>query len=154
MGFLKRKLDDLVIDTVQNLLNNQFPRLSGLQSTLPQSKHHHSLRNNDQLQVIHSQGDHWIVASTLSSEGGVNVYDSVYSKETKAIICDLFVPQSSVRSVPIPRQMGGQDWGLYAITIATALAFGEDPDAMKLRQVSLRSHLVDVLLLKSYHFSR
>ena len=142
------KLDDLVIDTAQNLLKSQFPRLSGLQSTLLQSKQHRSLRSNDQLQVIHSRGDHWIVASTLSSEGVVNVYDSVYSnvnKETKAIICNLFGTQSSVRSVPIPRQMGGQDCGLYAIAIATALAFGEDPVAMKFRLVSLRSHLVECI---------
>ena len=42
------KLDDLVIDTAQNLLKSQFPRLSGLQSTLLQSTHRTCLRVNFQ----------------------------------------------------------------------------------------------------------
>ena len=111
----------------------------------------HSPRSNSQLQIIHSRGDHWIVASTLAvgtSEEVVHVYDSVYStvnKETRVIVYNLFGAQSLIRSVSIPREMGGQDCGLYVIAIATALAFGNDPAAMKFRQASLRSHLVECI---------
>ena len=142
------KLDDLVIDTAQHLLKRQFPGISGLQSTLLQAMARETNGATNQLQIIHSRGDHWIVTSTLlPASGAVNVYDSIYStlnKETRTIIRNLFGPKS-VRSIPIPKQMGGQDCGVYSIAIATALAFNQDPATVKFRQSALRSHLVECI---------
>ena len=45
------------------------------------------------------------------------------------------------------KAVGGQDCG-SCIAIATALAFGQNPAALNVRQVSLRSHLVNALMLK------
>ena len=73
-----RKLSDLHINFVQQLLNKQFPKLGGLQSTLLQSKEQVKEAVKNQIQVIHSHEDHWIVASTVRSKNGVEcVYDSV-----------------------------------------------------------------------------
>ena len=74
-------LDDLVMNSVQVLLKKQFPDLLGLQSTLLQSSKQQSVKeNHNQVQIIHSRGNHWIVASTIHARDGVvQVYDSVYS---------------------------------------------------------------------------
>ena len=86
------KLNDLVINMAQQLLKAQFPIVTGLQSTLLQSKNNYpALKNNNSVQIVHSRGDHWIVASRASS-GVVKVYDSVYDtidKETTNVILNL-----------------------------------------------------------------
>lgn len=57
-GSLNRdKLDDLAIDFAQLLLKKQFYGISGLQSTLLQSK---SAKQQSQLQILHAGKDHWI----------------------------------------------------------------------------------------------
>ena len=60
------KLSDLSIDFAQELLKKQFPGVNGLQSTLYQYKPKASVSPKDQLQVIHSHDNHWIVASTVA----------------------------------------------------------------------------------------
>ena len=62
---------DLHINYAQQLLKEQFPNLNGLQSTLFQSKKQARGTVKNQLQVIHSREDHWIVASTVGSKDGV-----------------------------------------------------------------------------------
>ena len=66
------KTHHLIIDLAQHLLKKQFPNLLGLQSTLLQQKEKQQgiERNNLQLRVIHSRGDHWIVASTIFADDG------------------------------------------------------------------------------------
>ena len=50
----------------QKLLKRQFPGVNGLQSTLLQYKPKATVQpSKDQLQVIHSHGDHWIVVSMV-----------------------------------------------------------------------------------------
>ena len=86
-----RKLSDLHINYAQQLLKGQFPNLNGLQSTLFQSMKQARGTAKNQLQVIHSGEDHWNVASTVGSKDGVVlVFDSVYTKTTAEIICNLF----------------------------------------------------------------
>ena len=78
-GILKgARLSDQHIHQAQCLIKQQFPQLSGLRSTLYQSKCEQEAGLNNQLQVIHSRGDHWIVSSTVDCEDGkVKVYDCV-----------------------------------------------------------------------------
>ena len=94
----------------------------------------------------------------MVASGVVHVYDSVYrtaNKETKDVICNLFGAQLSVRSVSIPRQVGGQDCGLYAIAIATALTFGQTTAALKFRQDHCACIWLNALMLRtSYHPSK
>ena len=71
------KLSELHINFAQHLQKQQFSWLDGLQSTLLQSKKHVGKHVKDQLQVIHSCGDHWVLASTVGSKDG-EVYIYIY----------------------------------------------------------------------------
>ena len=141
------KLNDCQINMAQGLLKQQFPEVTGLNSTLLQAKKGHKQQDNKhKIQIVHSRGDHWLVASgVLSSRDEVKVYDSIYrtlDRTTKNIISNLFPCSSSIELVKINRQTGGKDCGLYAIAVSTALAFHHDPSAIKFDQSSMRPHLV------------
>ena len=142
------KLNDLVINMAQQLLKAQFPIVTGLQSTLLQSeKDYHALKNNNSVQIVHSHGDHWIVASRASSDV-VKVYDSVYDtmdKETANVILNLSGGTCSFETVTIRKQSGSRDCGLFAIGISTALCFGHDPVTINFDQDRMRQHLVNCL---------
>ena len=142
------KLNDLVINMAQQLLKAQFPIVTGLQSTLLQSKNNYpALKNNNSVQIVHSRGDHWIVASQASS-GVVKVYDSVYDtidKETTNVILNLSGGTCSLETVTIRNQSGSSDCGLFAIGISTALCFGHDPVTINFNQDHTRPHLVNCL---------
>lgn len=150
------KLDDRHIDVAQGFLKQQFPCISGLQSPLLQKKK--LLRTQDshqhQIQIIHSRGDHWIVASTvLADDGQVKVYDSVYrtlDRETLNIISNIFNGSNAKELVPIHRQTGGRDCGVYAIAISTALAFSHDPSKIRFNQPAMRLHLIRCLELGKF----
>lgn len=137
------KLTDLHINYAQQLIKCQFPSLNGLQSTLYQVKKPAFKPLKDQLQIIHSRGDHWIVASTVSSKD-VIVFDSVYhslDSATKDVIANLFLPDTT-KIVESQKQEGGRDCGLFAIATVTAIAHGYDPSKMKFDQTAMRNHLV------------
>ena len=65
------------------------------------------------LQIVHSRGDHWIVASKLDHDSSdVMVFDSIYksvNKGTQVVIQNLFA--LSVQSVIkiMQKQRGGND---------------------------------------------
>ena len=88
------KLNDKHINFAQEILKRQFRKLQGLQSTLCLSKLRAPLPATGTLQIIHSRGNHWIVASTVAcSAGEVMVYDSLYSgldQPTMELILQLF----------------------------------------------------------------
>ena len=68
-------LNDRHINYAQAMMKYQLS-LEGLQCTLFQNSRQPPC---NELQIIHSRGNHWIVASTLLSKRGyVNVYDSLY----------------------------------------------------------------------------
>ena len=73
------KLNDRHIDVAQGFLKQQFPGISRLQSPLLQKKKQPKADCQQQIQIIHSRSNHWIVASTvLVEDGQVKVYDSIY----------------------------------------------------------------------------
>ena len=64
------KLDDLVINVAQKMLKKRFPNFAGFQLTLLQSKQQQPAQSSrKQIQIIHSRGDQWLVASTKFSIG-------------------------------------------------------------------------------------
>ncbi len=139
------KLNDKHICLAQNMLKKQFSDIGGLQSTLLQSKP--LKQQNKTIQVIHSRGDHWIVAAKiLATEDTVLLYDSVYrtiDRATKDIINNLFSASISAELVAINRQVGAMDCGVFSIAISTALAFEQDPAVIKFDQSAMRPHLVE-----------
>ena len=121
-GILKgARLSDQHIHQAQCLIKQQFPQLSGLRSTLYQSKCEQEASLNNQLQVIHSRGDHWIVSSTVDCEDAkVKVYDSVYStvdEVTKQVILNLYHPRAAITVVNSQKQEGASDCGLQQLPL-------------------------------------
>jgi len=149
------QLTDVEINFAQSLLKKQFPKLNGLASTLYQEKNallsETSVQNK--LQIIHCRSrQHWIVASTLNCPlGEVKVFDSMFyncDQETEDVIANLFQCGSKNIRVKVARsqkQKGGSDCGVYAIAFATAAASGINPSKLKLKQESMRAHLVRCL---------
>ena len=73
-------LNDTHINLAQQLLSQQFPNLSGLHSTLllPQAEQV-VLAGARALQIIHTLGNYWIVASTIGFRPGkVKIFHSLY----------------------------------------------------------------------------
>ena len=142
-------LNDLFIECAQQLLKKQFPTVTGLQSTLYQSKTRDIPTQNQCVQIIHSGGNHWIVASNSLSVGGVvKVYDSVYDhvdEETAIVINNLFGKECSIQVVKRQKQTGGRDCGLFAVCVSTVLCFGKDPSILKFDQARMRPHFVNCL---------
>ena len=102
----------------------------------------------EQIQIAHSRGDHWIVASSIhvaENEVPVLVYDSIYqtlNSKTNSIILKFFPTSTSAELVKISRQTGGEDCGVFAVAIATALALHRNPAAITFDQPAMWSHLV------------
>ena len=86
------------------------------------------------------------MSSNIGCDSGtVKVYDSIYThvdEKSKVVIRNLFHLQSNtsdcIEIVPTKKQSGVRDCGLYAIAVATALLFGEDPSE---KQSDMRNHL-------------
>lgn len=73
-----QNLTDKHINFAHTLLRSQFPMLNGLQSTLFQSRSQGFESNANVIQIIHSGGNHWIVATTLRcNPGEVRIFDSL-----------------------------------------------------------------------------
>ena len=56
-----------------------------------------------------------------------------------------------IRVIKTQKQKGNKDCGLFAIAMATAIAFGNDPSRQSFCQDLMRAHLVDCL--KNEQFS-
>ena len=99
------------------------------------------------MQAIQCHGNHWIVASTLGCSNGevVKVFDSLYTsvdKDTQDVIVNLFQTAEKLRleMAKMCKHKGRNDCGLFAIAVATALAFGSSP--VEFQQSGMREHLL------------
>ena len=87
----------------------------------------------NQLQIVHTRGNHWIVASTiLSSPGIVTVYDTLYDtvdSDTADVILNLFGHSNhlKINMATIQKQRGVNDCGVFSIANAVQLAKRSDP---------------------------
>ena len=136
-----QELSDNHINFTQELLQTQFPHISGLQSTLVLDKYQHQ-KGPGTLQIIHTRGNLWIVATNIGCAPKFQVFDSLYSavdKVTIKILTNLFGP-SIIQMGDSPQQDGALDCGLYAIATCVALANNKKP--VQFIQENMRSHLV------------
>ena len=147
-----QRLTDKHINFAHSLLKQQFPSLEGLQSTLYQNRAHKFSSSRSALQIIHSRGNHWIVATTLQCDpGDIHVFDSVYESldvETLQVIRGLFGNHFKMKVVGGPKQQGANDCGVFSIATSVCLAFGGDPTQMPICQASMRQALLDSFQLK------
>ena len=140
-----KELNDNHIGFAQELLKIQFPHISGLQSTLLLAKCQKLPETSTYLQIIHSRGNHWIVATNIgcTPKSKLQVFDSLYSsvdKETTKLLTNLFGP-STIKMGASPQQNGTTDCGLYAIATCAALANNKQPG--RFIQDNMRAHLVE-----------
>ena len=138
-----KELSDNHISFAQKLLKIQFPHISGLQSTLVLAKYQKlPVTSTTYLQIIHSRGNHWIVATNIGCAPKLQVFDSLYSSVDKAtieLLTNLLGP-SIIEMGNSPRQDGATDCGLYAIATCVALANNRKPG--QFIQENMRGHLV------------
>lgn len=138
------QLSDKHINFAQKIIKCQFS-LQGLQSTLLQTTSKPSV---NELQIVHSRGNYWIVASTLISKpNSVSVYDSLYDsidEESLKVIRYLFGVEE-VCVVPVQKQQGYNDCGLFAIACAVHLAKKRNPEMAYFFQSQMRPHLINCL---------
>ena len=138
-----RWINDKHVNYAQFLLKNQLPHIDGLRLTLLAQKEQKKIKNG--VQIIHSHGYHWIVASTLSCIGQViKVFGSLYTiidKDTKDVIQNLFHTNGKLKieMITMFKQKGRNDYRLFAFAIATALVFGSNP--VHFQQSGMREHL-------------
>jgi len=140
------QLSDSHINFAQAILRRQFDKVLGLQSTLLQSRLRAPLPATGALQILHSRGNHWIVASTVGcSAGEVMVFDSLYSsidQATRDLILQVFGKEVHIKLEKSPQQLGGKDCGVFAVAICTALANGIHSGSISFDQKAMRLHLV------------
>lgn len=103
--------------------------------------------------MIHSCGNHWIVATTLQcNPGDIHVFDSVYESldvETLQVIHGLFGNHSKVQVVGGSKQHGANDCGLFSIATSVCLAFSGVPMKMPIGQSSMWQALLNCFRSKS-----
>ena len=136
----------MIINAAQKLLKSRFPKIKGLNSTLLQAKKNLNVCafEDNKVQIIHSRGNHWIVAATVGDEleKTVKVYDSVYNNiddGTCKIISNVFGSLAALCNVNTSKQSGVDDCGLYAVAYATAVCHDQDPTVMNFDQTSFDS---------------
>ena len=86
------------------------------------------------VQIMLVNRNHWITVSNLQCPGNtIYIYDSMFStvdNRTKEKICSIWRPAASYvhyRMVNIQLQTNSYDCGLFAIAVATELAYNRDP---------------------------
>ena len=96
------------------------------------------------LQIIHTDGDHWVAVSTFNTEGAdIIVYDPKYSTQTiLAKLVNTDKPAFSVRMASVLKQSGSSDCGLFAIAYVTHIANRLDPSLCVFHQAEMRNHLI------------
>lgn len=104
------------------------------------------------VQIILVKGNHWITATNINCPPKtVYVYDSMYAvidKATQLKICSIWRPQWKkvmFMLVNAQRQTNSTDCGVFAIAVATELAYGRDPRLCLWDISSMRKHLKEAL---------
>jgi hypothetical protein len=115
-------LNDKHIHVAQTLIKEQFSNICGLHPTILQANS--KCLPPGSLQIMHSDGNHWLTASTLNrGTEDIVVYDSMYasvSKSTHSLLAKLVntdKPSFSVQMANVMKQTGNFDCGLFAIAL-------------------------------------
>ena len=151
-----RWLTDDIVDYTQSLLSQQFREIDSLQSVclLEAGAGQTPLGSPTRpwVQVVWVGQCHWITVSSLrtSRRNAVQIYDSMYSvSASKKLICQLSVlsfkftedDELIIEHQNMQRQQGGNDCGLFAVAVATALCHDIDPLTCRFHQSRMREHL-------------
>ena len=121
-------LEDIHVETVSDMLKEQFPNLAGLYNPCRGQNLSFPESPDPFLQILHVQNNHWITVTSIPPSC-VYIYDSKYNlmtDNTKMQIAAIMHTDESCIDVKIPRiqyQEGSSDCGLYSIAYATDVAY-------------------------------
>ena len=115
------------------------------------------VQSTEFVQILHIDGNHRIIISTIVCKvGEVNLYDcnqcdflSASTEEQISCLLNSKEKKLHVKIMPVQRQKGSSDCGLFALAFAATLCSGSCPNNMAYKQSSMRKHLLDCFL----HFS-
>ena len=147
-------LNDKHINFAQCVLKIQFNLAEGLGCTFYQYKP----RSDDckiqcGLKIVHCRARNpWILATNLSKEGMLDVYDSVYStldEPTHDVLKNLFLFKE-VRLVAWQKQTGGSDCGLFSIAAATQLLVNRKENNFHFCQTKMHVHVLSCYEKKEF----
>ena len=132
------------------MLKKQFPFVDGLHC--PSIKGVLVIPASSEFIQILNVGRHWVCMSTIGcSAGTVQVFDNLYNRPNDVLIdhgCRMLLsPQDAVTffNVKVQKQIGGSDFGLFAVAFATDLCFGLDPHNQKYKQNETHQHFIRCL---------
>ena len=150
-------LTDEHIGLAQELLEKDYPQISGFQCTLlSQNDGFVPVKSDsDALQFHHTNGNHWVLSTTIGGE--VTVVDSnwqghmnsslthqlaqIYRAHIDSQEDDGDVTFLSVHIPRVQQQSSGSDCGLFAIAFAVHILRGNNIEDIEFNQGKMRSHL-------------
>ena len=142
-------LYDIHIGAAQTLLQQQFPRIGGLQNTVMQdSKSLQPFANQQNIQIVHvrlGKLNHWIVVSTIGcTNNEIAVYDSLQLRPnlyTQLRISCYLSLSFKIKVANVATQKGRTDCSLYVIAMMTSLAYNENSVHLMHNQQDIRIYL-------------
>ena len=97
------------------------------------------------VQIIHSRGDHGMVAATVGDEKGnqMKIYDSLYESiddGTHKVISNIFGSLATTHSIETPKQ-SVDNCKLYIVANAKSICHNQDTAVLTFDQSLMRLHL-------------
>ena len=146
---------DNIINTLQNMLNREYPDVKGLQDpVLGQVLQFKVIIKSPFVQVLHTGGLHWVAISRSGCNNGeVCIMDSLFdgrlSQHTKRQICSLMNCKKAkivVSSLPLQQQHNGVDCSLFAIAfVQFVMHYKRYPINITFKQSLMRNHVMEAL---------
>lgn len=141
------------IQAANKLLRKAFPNQNGLCDTHHLSqKEFWSSKPEDFVQVIFVKYGHWACLSNKFSNESIELFDSLHTIPTEveegsicrqaSCILKSSLPELVIDIVGVQKQIGEDDCGLFAISMAFDLCCGIDPFTQMVNQAEMRQHLM------------
>ena len=145
-------LNDAIINAAQKLLKKANPAVRGLQDVACGLTMNFDVEPEEFVQIMYTGQEHWITVSTIGlKHAQVQAFDSLYMRVPTlaeaqiAALLNTEEPTITVSFINVQMQSGGYDCGLFSISFATALVFGEQPGYFLFEQTKMRVHLLRCL---------
>ena len=156
---MEKPLNDEHVTFAQNLLQQQFPILNGLQTPLLSQNNGFCPVTDESIQIHHTGQLHWVTSCSIG--GDIQLYDSRFkggdlSSSLQVQLAQIYTTcitkekgeeedvykflQIEVPAVQM--QQGETDCGLFVIAFAYHAARGDDLSKIKFHQEKMRQHLV------------
>lgn len=153
-----KELSDKHMNFAQSLMKQQFTDtpIKGFVSTLIFSNKRsvNFTTGGPVIQIVHTRGNHWIVATTDGITNKIFVYDSLYSSIdicTEELIAENFGMAHIEVVLDAPKQKGPMDCGAFAIAVCILLAHHysqHQPLKLSFNQDLMRDHLIECFTKK------